>query len=157
MVPRNCLHPRGVEPWTLKGANLQDQGLHRLGQPLGVSVIAFSILYFMPCNMLQQVFIWIVFSGILLWAFRDRIFISFSYSYSHSCNKSQSTTGPTSECQLRSDVGPVADCVFCRCVFCLISSLLGYWLRKLEQIKQTNIVDCLIACSRIKVGPSSQR
>ena len=28
--------PKGDEPWTLKGANFQDQGLHYLGQPLGV-------------------------------------------------------------------------------------------------------------------------
>ena len=38
VAPRNCLHSRGVKPWILKRAYLQDQGLHHLGQSLGVSL-----------------------------------------------------------------------------------------------------------------------
>jgi hypothetical protein len=34
VTPKDCLHPQGVKPWTLKGANLKDQGLPPLGQTL---------------------------------------------------------------------------------------------------------------------------
>ena len=50
------------------------------------SGISFCSLYFMLCKHAITGFYMDCFGGILLWTFRDRIFIFFSNSYSYSCN-----------------------------------------------------------------------
>jgi hypothetical protein len=53
--PKGMLAPkRCFEPWTLKEANLQDQGLHHLGQPLGVMIMTKHLIQH-PQNPLETV------------------------------------------------------------------------------------------------------